>query len=38
MSLQDKMKTQAGRRMAQHRHEFMEAYLAEFCQEWDGAL
>ena len=30
------MKTEAGRRMAEHRHEVMEQYLGEFHREWDG--
>lgn len=34
--MQDIMKTDAGKRMAQHRHGFMEAYLTEFYAEWDG--
>lgn len=34
--LKDKMNTQAGRRMAQHRHEFLESFLQEFLEEWDG--
>lgn len=34
--LKDRMNTQTGRRLAQHRHEFLESYLAEFLAEWDG--
>ena len=34
--LQDIMKTDTGRRMAQHRHEVMESYLKEFYAEWDA--
>ena len=34
--MQDMMKTGAGRRMAQHRHDFMEQYLDEFHREWDA--
>ena len=34
--LKDKMNTQAGQRMAQHRHEFLESFLQEFLEEWDG--
>jgi uncharacterized protein len=30
------MKTEAGRRRAEKRHEFMEDYLKEFYEEWDG--
>ncbi|TAJ13586.1 HD domain-containing protein [Marinilabiliaceae bacterium JC017] len=32
--LKDKMKTAAGRQMAQQRHGFMEAYLEQFYAEW----
>ena len=35
---QDKMNTNAGRAMAQHRHVFMEHFLQEFHNEWDGTL
>ena len=34
--LKDKMNTQAGRRMAQHRHDFLESFLQEFLEEWDS--
>jgi uncharacterized protein len=34
--LKDRMNTETGRRLAQHRHEFLESYLAEFLAEWDG--
>lgn len=34
--LKDKMNTATGRRMAQQRHEFLEVYLREFLEEWDG--
>jgi len=34
--MQDMMKTVAGKRMAQHRHEMMEEYLEEFYREWDA--
>ncbi|MFN0157297.1 MAG: HD domain-containing protein [Bacteroidota bacterium] len=30
------MNTNAGRRIAEERHRFMEAYLQRFLQEWDG--
>ncbi len=32
------MKTNAGKRMAQHRHRFMEEFVTEFDREWDGIL
>ena len=34
--LQGMMKTDAGRRRAKRRHEFMEAYLEEFMLEWNA--
>jgi uncharacterized protein len=34
--LKDRMNTQTGRKMAQHRHQFMEDYLKEFYLEWSG--
>jgi uncharacterized protein len=34
--LKDRMNTEAGRRMAEKRHIFMEAFLEEFLFEWDG--
>jgi uncharacterized protein len=34
--LRDRMTTDAGRRLARRRHEFMEAYLSEFFLEWGG--
>jgi uncharacterized protein len=34
--LKDKMNTQTGRNIAQERHVFMEKFLEQFYQEWDG--
>jgi uncharacterized protein len=34
--LKELMKTETGRKMAEHRHKFMEQYLDEFFAEWDG--
>lgn len=34
--LKDLMKTEAGRQMAQQRHEFMLSYLDQFYAEWEG--
>lgn len=34
--LKDRMNTDAAKKIAAERHRFMEAYLAEFFQEWDG--
>lgn len=36
--LKDLMQTQAGRKVAEHRHTYMEAFLKEFYDEWDGKL
>ena len=36
LRLKDKMNTPTGRRMAQRRHEFLETYLHEFMEEWEG--
>ncbi len=36
--LKDLMQTKTGKKMAQHRHEFMEEYLKEFYKEWEGEL
>ena len=34
--LKDKMNTATGRRMAQGRHKYLEDFLQEFTEEWDG--
>jgi uncharacterized protein len=34
--LKDRMFTKTGKKMAVHRHEFMEKYLEEFYAEWSG--
>lgn len=34
--LKDRMNTKTGRRIAEHRHKFMEEYLDEFYKEWYG--
>lgn len=36
--LKDRMNTKTGRKMAEHRHNFLETYLDEFYKEWDGVL
>ncbi len=36
LQLKNRMNTATGRRMAEQRHQFMENYLAQFFQEWDG--
>jgi len=38
LRLKDKMKTQAGKNMAEERHRFMEDYLEQFYKEWEGNL
>ena len=34
--LKDKMKTQTGKKIAQERHLFMEVFLEQFYEEWNG--
>ncbi len=34
--LKDRMNTATGKKMAEHRHNFMEQYLDEFYMEWEG--
>jgi uncharacterized protein len=36
--LKDLMKTPSGKLMAQQRHDFMQEYLNQFYQEWEGKL
>ncbi|KAG8655667.1 hypothetical protein MANES_04G057700v8 [Manihot esculenta] len=36
LKLKDLMKTEAGQKRAERRHKFMEEYLKEFYDEWDG--
>ncbi len=36
LRVKDHMNTAAGKKLALHRHKFMEKYLAEFYDEWDG--
>ena len=36
--LKDLMNTESGRQYAQKRHKFMEEYLKEFYEEWEGKL
>ena len=34
--LKQRMNTDTGRELARHRHEFLQAFLAEFLAEWEG--
>ncbi len=36
--LKDRMNTDTGKKMAAQRHQFMEAYLEHFYQEWEGKM
>ncbi len=36
--LKDKMNTNTGKSMAEHRHKYMEQFLDEFYKEWNGEL
>lgn len=36
--LKDKMNTKTGKQIAENRHRFMELYLKQFYDEWDGKL
>lgn len=36
--LKDRMNTETGREMAEHRHNFLETFLDEFYREWEGEL
>jgi uncharacterized protein len=36
LTLKDRMNTEAGRKMAVQRHQFMELYLEQFFREWEG--
>lgn len=36
--LKDRMNTEVGKQMAQHRHQYMVDFLEEFHHEWDGEL
>lgn len=36
--LKDKMNTETGKKLAQKRHDFMEIYLSQFYNEWEGKL
>ncbi len=36
--LKDKMNTETGKKIAQQRHDFMETFLAQFYNEWNGIV
>ena len=36
--LKDKMNTDTGKKIAQKRHDFMESYLEQFYNEWNGTI
>ncbi len=36
--LKDKMNTQTGKKIAQNRHDFMELFLNQFYNEWEGKI
>ncbi len=36
--LKEKMNTKSGKKIAENRHQFMEAYLQQFYNEWNGKL
>jgi len=36
--LKDKMNTSSGKKIAENRHQFMETYLQQFYDEWNGKL
>jgi len=38
LTLRDKMNTETGKTEAKRRHEFMESFLQNFYQDWDGRL
>lgn len=38
LQLRERMNTPTGKRMAERRHQFMEAFLDEFYQEWNGRV
>jgi uncharacterized protein len=38
LKLKELMKTETGRKMAEMRHQFMEAFLHQFFREWEGEL
>ena len=36
--LKDKMNTETGKKIAQQRHDFMETFLVQFYNEWNGKI